>query len=247
MRIGWLVIATNKYVELAEALAGSIHEYFRPAPSPGGSVETTVFCFTNAASSPAGTERIEIEHQPWPLVTLLRYHTFLRHRARLAEMDYLVYIDADMRLVAPVGTEILGERIAALHPGYCNKTRSAYTYESRSASTACVGPGEGERYYFGALQGGRASTYLADAAAMVERINADLKNNLIAEWWDESHWNRHLVDHRPTKVLTPEYCYVDGYGLPCAPRIRALVKDHEAVRAEEIAGGTHALSVGASR
>lgn len=235
MRIGWLVIGTNKYAALAGDLAASIREHFH---APGA--ETTIFCFTNEPAAPPGTRRIGIEHQPWPLVTLLRYHTFLRHRAALEATDYLVYIDADMRLVAPVGDEILGDRIAALHPGYYSRPRSALTYESRPESRAFVAPHEGQRYYFGALQGGRTDLFLRDCEHLAGAINDDLRRNLIAQWWDESHWNRYLIDHPPTRVLTPEYCYVDGYDLPFTPRIRALVKDHAAVRAEApaLAGST---------
>ncbi|CAK7304450.1 Histo-blood group ABO system transferase [Vulpes lagopus] len=35
----------------------------------------------------------------------------------------------------------------------------------------------------------------------------DQANGLKAVWHDESHLNRYLLDHKPTKVLSPEYLW----------------------------------------
>src|SRR3990167_7772699 len=60
------------------------------------------------------------EAQPWPLPTLMRYHLFLQQEEILKDYDYIFYCDVDMRVVAPVGEEILGEGLtAANHPMYC--------------------------------------------------------------------------------------------------------------------------------
>ena len=49
---------------------------------------------------------------------------------------------------------------------------------------------------------------------------------------DESQINRYVYDHPPDLVLTPSYCYPEGWDLPFTPRILALNKDHDIIRSE---------------
>ena len=59
----------------------------------------------------------------------------------------------------------------------------------------------------------------------------DFDNNIIAVWHDESHINRYFIDHKPTVVLTPSYCYPGAAYIPFHKRLVALDKNHSEYRA----------------
>ena len=87
---------------------------------------------------------IDKKHEPWPNPTLKRFETFLNSKDILSEMDYLYYCDADMRFANKVGFEILGNRVATIHPGFLG---GRGTPETKPISKACVYPNEHMVYY----------------------------------------------------------------------------------------------------
>jgi len=68
------------------------------------------------------------------------------------------------------------------------------------------------------------------AKEIKNRIDRDLKNNLIAQWHDESHLNRYFIDNCPSKILPPSYCYGEGMRLPFQKKLIALDKNHKEMR-----------------
>jgi histo-blood group ABO system transferase len=224
-RIGLLVIATQKYIQFVPGLHESVLQHFLKGH------KVTLFVFTNG-TPPSGTVRIPYEHRPWPHSTLMRYHAFSSQRDLLSQMDYLYYCDADMRFVADVGEEILGSLVATVHPGFYDKMPDDFTYERRKESTAFVGPGEGSRYFAGGFNGGLTDRFLSMAEDIARRIDIDSSNGIVALWHDESHLNRYLLDHPPTKILSPSYCYPESaaWAPPFPPKLVALEKDHAVMR-----------------
>lgn len=217
-RVGLLVIATGPYKPYAERLIASAQRHLLPGH------ELVPFLFDEAELG---------GRVGFPAATLYRYHVFTEQRARLEGCDRLYYCDADMLFVADAGEEILGRVVATEHPGYVGLRGS---YEDRPASTACVGPDEGERYYCGGFNGGEAAAFLALAETIAARIDEDDANGITAVWHDESHLNRHLADCPPDTVLSPAYCYPEVVSehyrsiWPEAyePRLVALDKEHGA-------------------
>ena len=84
------------------------------------------------------------EHEPWPLPTLNRYHTFLSQEEFLLTQDYLFYADVDMLFLDYIEDEILSKRVATIHPGF---PLGACQVESNENSTAYIPTGSNE-YYF---------------------------------------------------------------------------------------------------
>lgn len=225
MRIGLLVIATNKYIQFVAPLWESAKKHFMPGH------EVTMFVFTNQPAVPDGTTRIEQEHLEWPGTTLMRYHIFLKHEELLSQMDYLFYSDADMRFVDRVGDEALGDLVATIHPGFYNKSRHEYTYERRPESSAYMGPNDGFAYFAGGFNGGKTQEYLKMAHACRAMIDADAKKGIVPIWHDESAANRHFFLNPPTNVLTPSYCFPESWNhLPFKKRLLALDKNHKDMR-----------------
>src|ERR1035437_5532615 len=154
MRIGLLIVATNKYIKFVPPLLKSAAEFLLPRH------QVTPFVFTNMPDVPQGAIRIEQEHLPWPGPTLQRYSMFVKNADTLKTQDYLYYCDADMRFSAPVEDEILGDSVATIHPGFYNKPQVLFSYERNPKSRAYIEYGHGRRYYAGGFNGGRRENFM---------------------------------------------------------------------------------------
>lgn len=207
----------NKYF-LTNRMDGHKVDYFLWTDLPEGTnYEATVF-----PTDPA----------PWPTPTLMRYHLFLQQEEIFKEYDYIFYMDADMRVVAPIDNEILGEGLtAAQHPMYALKQNYLSPFEPNPKSTAYI---HRPQYYFaGGFQGGRSKDFIKAMEVMKKNIDKDFVNNYSARWNDESHWNKYLFDHPPAIILNPSYIYPDSlineyyvplWGQNYQPKIITLTK-----------------------
>lgn len=227
MKIGLLVIATNKYIRFASQLWISAKKYFLPGH------QVTMFVFTDSNTVPDGTIRVFQKHLPWPGATLKRYHVFTDNRSILQGMDYLYYSDADMRFEGYVGDEILGELVATQHPGFYGKPYEIFSqsFENRPESSAYMPPGAGREYYAGGFNGG--SRYLEMASVIRNWIDEDESKGIIAKWHDESYMNRYLAEYPPTVVLSPAYCFPESNWasvLQFSRKLVALDKNHAEMR-----------------
>ncbi|XP_016052068.1 PREDICTED: histo-blood group ABO system transferase isoform X5 [Miniopterus natalensis] len=155
-------------------------------------------------------------------------------RRFLKEVAFLVCADVDMRFRDHVGVEILSPLFGTLHPGFYKAAREAFTYERRPQSQAYIPPDQGDFYYMGALFGGSVSEVHRLTTACHQAMMADRANAIEAVWHDESHLNRYLLDHKPTKVLSPEYLWDEqllGWpGVLKKLRFVAVPKNHQEIR-----------------
>lgn len=236
MKIGLLVVATARYAEFLEDLIASARRYFFQGH------ELVPFVFTDAASVPPGAIRVPVRHEPWPAMTLKRFHLFCEHSALLQDLDFLFYVDADMRFVAPCGEEVLPRRedrlVAVAHPGFYRRTPwwgsgprwrpRRLPFERNPASLACIPDRSHGPYFAGGFNGGFTDSFLSMARSLRDAVDHDLQRGIVAVWHDESHLNRYLYV-QPPKVLPPSYCYPQqGYRhlRHLTPIIIALLKDH---------------------
>lgn len=201
MKVGHLVIATNRYMEFVPPLLESAREFFLPGH------EMTMYVLTNLPEVPEGCVRVEQEHRPWPAMTLERYEMFHRNRDMFAGEDYLYYTDADMLFVDTVGDEVLGELVVTTHPGFYNAPPTVFPHENNPKSTAYVAPPQRRRYVAGGFNGGTRDAFLEMSKTISTNIHKDAEWGYTAEWHDESHLNRYIVDHPPEKVLDCSYCF----------------------------------------
>lgn len=223
-KVGLLIIATNKYTQFLQPLIESADKYFLPEQ------EVTYFIFSNEdvnLNTKRNTINTFVEHKEWPWMTLGRYQIFSDNSDVLSNMDYLYYCDVDMRFVDFVGGEILSDRVATQHPGYYERRG---TPETNSESLACVYPHEDMQYFAGGFNGGSSTEYLKMASQISNNINIDYSKGIIAVWHDESHMNRYFIDNKPTKILSPSYCYGESMNIPFEKKLLALDKNHSEVR-----------------
>lgn len=223
MNVGLLLIATGKYDRFIGPLIESARSYFMPAES------ITYFLFTDSEEVIHGDDVVVTyqQHRPFPYPTLMRYEIFYRNKALFDNCDYLFYCDADMLFAAEVSHKILAQRVATIHPGFLG---GRGTPETRPESLACVYPHENMVYHAGGFNGGSRDEFIKMAQVLCKNIQTDLDNGIVAIWHDESHMNRYFIDNPPEIVLSPAYCYPEGWDLPFEKKLIALNKNHAELR-----------------
>lgn len=222
-KVGLVIMATGRYISFVEPLIQSAEKYFCKDH------EITYFIFTDGdLKESENVVRIFQPRLGWPFDTMMRFKVYAQSQDLLARQDYLFACDADMRFVGDVGSEILGKHVATMHPGFVGKRGS---YETNPLSLACVYRHEGQHYFAGGFWGGTSQEFLKIAHTLAERIDDDLARGIIAVWHDESHWNRYCIDHEPTIILSPSYCYPENWRLNYPKKLLALDKNHQDMRA----------------
>jgi histo-blood group ABO system transferase len=223
--IGVLIIATNKYDRFVKPLIESARKHFLT------NHKVTYYVFTDSEKLNGLGDDVKIishEHLKWPLPTLYRYKTFVKHKNNLINEDYLYYCDSDMLFVNTVGDEVLGDRVSTIHPGFMG---GRGTPETNSKSLAYVAPNEQLIYYAGGFNGGTSQNFLNMSETIDKNIDIDMEKGIIAIWHDESHMNRYFINNKPTVVLDPSYCYPESWNLKgYTQRLLALDKNHSEMR-----------------
>ena len=216
--VGLLIVATGKYIQFVPPLIASAKKHFC------NNHRVSYFVFTDQPfETSENVYRIEQPRLGWPYDTMQRYHVYYKNKDLFRDQDYLFATDADMLFVGNVGDEILGELVATQHPGFVGKRGS---YETNRRSLAYVAKFEGSQYFAGGFYGGTKNAVLKIFETNIRNIDSDLARGIIAVWHDESHWNRYCIDHPPTVILNPSYCYPESWTLPYPKKLLALDKNH---------------------
>nr|XP_055126510.1 histo-blood group ABO system transferase isoform X8 [Symphalangus syndactylus] len=237
--IGLTVFAIKKYVAFLKLFLETAEKHFMV----GHRVHYYVFTDQPAAVPRVtlGTGRqlsvLEVRaHKRWQDVSMRRMEMIsdFCERRFLSEVDYLVCADVDMEFRDHVGVEILTPLFGTLHPSFYGSSREAFTYERRPQSQAYIPKDEGDFYYMGAFFGGSVREVQRLTRACHQAMMVDQANGIEAVWHDESHLNKYLLRHKPTKVLSPEYLWDQQLlGWPAVLRklrFTAVPKNHQAIR-----------------
>lgn len=224
MKIGILVIATSKYISFVKPLVDSINRHFLLDH------DKTIFCFTDNLDYELQDNVVKIyqEHMAWPMPTLKRYEIFVKNEEYYNNIDVLYYLDADMLVNETIGSEILPidkNLIAVVHPSYVSSR--IQTYERNPHSKAYVDFNH-HVYHCGGVQGGKKDKYMEVCKLLMNNINTDMSNGIVAVWHDESHWNSYLINNPDSyKELDSSYCYPEGWGLTTPQRITSVNKNNK--------------------
>lgn len=174
---------------------------------------------------------IHIDAMPWPLITLLRFRYFLSIEEELIKHDYLMFTNANIVCDEVVTAEeflpdeSIGQEMSyCQHPGYWKTPIYNVPYDRNKKSKAYIPYNCGENYVIGAMFAGYSEAFLRMSHVLNERIEDDLKRNVIARWHDESQLNRYIVGKKNYKLLSPGYCYPVGFELPVERKISGVSK-----------------------
>ncbi|XP_063329055.1 alpha-1,3-galactosyltransferase 2-like [Pelmatolapia mariae] len=146
-------------------------------------------------------------HSRWQDISMIRMKTIsdviesdIRHHS-----THVFCFDVDQVFTGRFGSEALGDSVALLHAYYYHLPKSFYTYDRNPKSKAYMETGD--FYYHAAVFGGSWKSVKSLAETCYQNIMEDKQNNVEALWHDESHLNKYLWLHKPSRVLSPEYCW----------------------------------------
>ena len=196
--IGILLISTWKYNRFISPIISDIKTHLFP------NNKKTIYLHTDSKEYYDVDKVLNIEHKPWPMVTLSRFETFFNFRNEY-HTDYLFYLDVDCKIVSTVDNDILSDFTVVQHHWFI---RTKGTPETNKKSLAYIDPKKSTIYIAGGFFGGTKKRFIDISEELSNNINIDLSANIIAIWHDESHLNRYYSDHQDTiKVISSEYMY----------------------------------------
>lgn len=225
--LGIITIATGKYFEeFIPTLKTSIDRYFN---FPGYQIH--FYCFTDSQQAIAGVTNIPIKHFSWPFSTLLRYRWIEQNLPKLQSNDFLLYMDADMRVVStPPLTTFAPALIAVRHPGYI---ASPGAFEIDRQDSCYVPPPLRKHYYQGCFWGGQSAQFAELITTLSQMVDQDLGMGLIPIWHDESYLNKYLST-QSCEALPPTYAWPEAQQYSQTPYILHLEKKHQVIRQDSI-------------
>ena len=226
--LGIITIATGKYFEeFIPNLKASVDQYF---VFPDYQVQ--FYCFTDSPQQISGVINIPIRHFAWPFSTLLRYRWISRNFTQLQNHDFLLYMDADMRVVCSPPPSIFDhELIAVRHPGYLNNPGA---FEVDRQDSCYVAPPLRKNYYQGCFWGGRSNAFADLIQSLADQVDQDLGNGNIPIWHDESYLNYYLAT-RQVEPLSSRYAWPEGEQASQEPYVLHLEKKHQVIRQAPLA------------
>ncbi|XP_050773862.1 histo-blood group ABO system transferase 2-like isoform X5 [Gopherus flavomarginatus] len=149
------------------------------------------------------------------------------------EVDYLYSMDIDVQMFEHIGVEIIDTLVGTISSWQYTKPRDSNSYERHPESRAAIPHGEGDFYYAASFYGGSVSEVYKLTTACFKGVTEDRANGIEAKWHEESHLNKYLLYHKPTRLLSPEYYWDEELIRPRIIRVKRLSsvrKDLQEVR-----------------
>ena len=211
------LVATGPYKAFALQIIRDVRVHFMPGH------DVIVFIATDNEDMFKHYRKVvttPVKRQGFPGDTLHRYHHLLAFKEELLKFEHVFYMDVDMRIVRDINPEDVcvadGEGLVAtrhLHE-FTSERKSLWTpflkgtHDRNPVSQAFISERTVMRaYYAGGLQGGTAKCFVAAMEVMAARIDIDDRAGVVAEWHDESHWNKYLVDHPARRELDQRFLW----------------------------------------
>ncbi|XP_074478833.1 N-acetyllactosaminide alpha-1,3-galactosyltransferase-like [Sebastes fasciatus] len=147
------------------------------------------------------------KYSRWQDISMMRMKTIsdaieseIRHHC-----NYVFCLDVDQEFKGRFGSEALGESVALQHAWYYKLPKHRFTYDRNPKSKAYMETGD--YYYHAAIFGGLWKNVKDLADYCFLSIMEDKLNSVEALWHDESHLNKYFWLNKPSRLLSPEYCW----------------------------------------
>lgn len=175
------------------------------------------------------------QEKRWQDVSMARMRTL--HEALGGQLgqeaDYVFCLDVDQHFAGNFGPEALADLVAQLHAWHYHWPRWLLPYERDRRSAAALSSGEGDFYYHAAVFGGSVVALRKLTAHCALSQQLDRERGIEALWHDESHLNKFFWLYKPTKLLSPEFCWAQQIGQRTEihhPRLLWAPKEYTLVR-----------------
>jgi|TARA_R110001583_G_scaffold2787_4_gene19544 hypothetical protein len=206
MKVAINFIGTNKYKDFFDGYYEGLQKNFLP------NIEKHYFVYTDDTNykpfDKKNVTSMKIDHQGWPYITLYRFKFINQMRDQISKFDYTFFIDADLWCVGKVSwDEIIGSQplIGVQHPGFVGKI-GAFETDSRSRANIYDGEYDLSQYRQGCFWGGKTNDFLEMTNVLEQRVDADLEDEIVAVWHDESHTNKYFLENKSlVRTLHPGY------------------------------------------
>jgi len=181
-----------------------------------------------------------IEHKPWPFITLERFGIIEQALSDIEQTyDWLVFMDADTIVNSKIEYDDFfnetKDYFGVHHPCHfmnMNPHNQKYGSFDRTNSRARVNDDDDLSIYWqGCLWGGKFPEIMELISDLDNRIQLDLKDDIIAQWHDESHLNKFFIENKDkVNTLSPSYAYPEDFNIAAKnhfePKIIHLSKNN---------------------
>ncbi|XP_008840212.1 putative glycosyltransferase 6 domain-containing protein 1 [Nannospalax galili] len=128
------------------------------------------------------------------------------------EVDFLFSMTANLIFQNEFGVETLGKSVAQLHFWWYFQNTTDFPYERRAQSTAYIPFELGDFYYAGTIFGGVPLQVLSVVQEYIRNVIWDIENGINSTY--EKYLNKYFFLNKPTKLLSPEYCWNPVFRIP---------------------------------
>ena len=185
MKIALIFIGTGSYRKFFDGYYKAYTKYFLP------DVEKDFFVFTDDIHDETfnvdNTHITEIEHEPWPFVTLNRFQYMLKVEDKLKEYDWVLYTDSDLWPVQEVQEHLLsGDDYIGVHL---------------------------KHYRQGCFWAAPTEKFLELIKTCYNNVETDKKNSIIAKWHDESHLNKFFSERQDVTTIHAGFACPQNHAL----------------------------------
>ncbi|XP_009271538.2 PREDICTED: histo-blood group ABO system transferase 1 [Aptenodytes forsteri] len=224
---GVVTFAVKKYVQFIEGFMSSANKYFLAGH------QVNFYLFTD---NPEQISHLQMapenhlfvitvqNHSQWQDISMSRMDIISRYiRSQFQyEVDYLYSIDIDVQLFEHIGVEIIDTLVGTISSWQYTAHRESKSYETRTESQAAIPKGEGDFYYTASFYGGSVAEVYKLTRACFKGVMEDRENDIEARWHDESHLNKYLLYHKPTRLLSPEYYWDEELSRPRIIQVKRM-------------------------
>jgi hypothetical protein len=217
-KIAIIFIGTNKYIHFFPRYYTTLKRYFLPK------TEKHFFVFTDQIDYSFLENKNDviitpIKHEKFPFINLYKFKFINHAKKKLAKYTHIIYIDADVYASSLVTEKEFFSHdkplFAVQHYNFVKKS-GLNQFERNPRSLAAIRKGDDiSTYWQACFWGGTSKEFLKATKLMEKQTDIDIKNKIIAKWWDESFLNKYLIDNKD-KVHTcnPSYSYPEPKPIP---------------------------------
>lgn len=224
--IAILYICTGQYVNFWEEFYISFEEKFLRNTHKEYFVFTDALTIYNENSN--NVHRVEQENLGWPGNTLFRFGIFKKMKEELKKFNYIFFMNANIICVKEITEDMFlpkeNDLLMVQHPGWFNRKPFEFEYDRNRKSSAYISYVNGEVYVCGGVNGGKTAPFLELIDSLDARIRDDYNKGIIARWHDESHVNKYIIENKDYRLLSPSFCYPEGWDIPYEQYLLVLDK-----------------------